>query len=298
MVTERIGIIGTGRMGTAFAKRLIEIGNSVTVWNRTPSSTSGAVEAGAKAVEGIGDLVAKSDVLISSLTNFQALTEVHKSPGGLLAQNITGKLVIEMSTLLPEQQQELAAGVYASNAHYLECPVGGTVGPALKGALLGMAGGEKTAFSLAKPILHGLCKRVEHMGPVGAGSAMKLAVNLPLALYWAVLAEAMGVLSDQDISPRLALSVMSDSSAGPAVLKNRMEVIAATLDDKDQTGTFDINGLKKDLQLALDLSGRKNSNMQLSSIASNIYDNALRSGLGSYDGSSLTRYLLRSDSKI
>lgn len=292
MEPQRIGVIGTGRMGTAIATRLVELGHAVSVWNRTAAGMNRAVAAGATGVESLGELVRGATVLISSLTDKAALDGLVDQEAGLLASGIEGKLWIEMSTLLPDQQQALAARAEAVGCHYLECPVGGTVGPALKGALLGMAGGSAAAWERGRPILEGLCKRVEHLGPVGSGSAMKLAVNLPLALYWASLGEALSLLKGSGIAPGVAASIMSDSSAGPAVLKNRLDVVVKTLGGEDQPGTFDINGLRKDLLLALEWGGRGGATMTLAEAALDLYDAAVAQDLGGFDGSSLTRNML------
>ena len=292
MAALKIGIIGTGRMGTAFAARLAELGYPVTVWNRSSERTAAAVAAGADHAEDLAALVAATDVLISSLTDQAALAGVLHGEGGLIAAGIDGKLWVEMSTILPDQQAALAAAAEAAGCAYLECPVGGTVGPALKGSLLGMAGGSVEAWERARQVLDGLCKRVEHLGPVGTGSAMKLAVNLPLALYWAGMGEALTLLNGQTVPLGQAASVMSDSSAGPAVLKNRLEVVMKTLDGEDQPGTFDINGLRKDLGLALEWAGQSGAGMVLSTAARDLYDTAIAKGLGEFDGSSLTRFML------
>lgn len=290
MTGEKIGIIGTGRMGTAFATRLAGLGHEVRVWNRTPERTAKAVEAGATRADSLADLVASSDILVSSLTDKAAIDAAIGD--GLLGQGIGGKLWIEMSTLLPDEQQALEAAARDAGCDYLECPVGGTVGPALKGALLGMAGGTEAAWERGRPVLGGLCKRVEHLGPVGAGSAMKLAVNLPLALYWAGMGEALSLLEGSGVPLGRAADIMSDSSGGPAVLKNRLEVVTATLEGRDQPGTFDVNGLRKDLRLALDWAARGGTPMPLSNAALALYDEAVAAGLGGYDGSSLTRHMV------
>nr|WP_280842541.1 NAD-binding protein [Sagittula salina] len=133
---------------------------------------------------------------------------------------------------------------------------------------------------------------MDHLGPVGAGSAMKLAVNLPLALYWAAMGEALTLLADSGVDPGVAADVMSDSSAGPAVLKNRLQVVKDTLAGADQPGTFDLNGLRKDLGLALEWAGRDGTALPLSEAARARYDAAIRSGLGGMDGASLTRFIL------
>jgi 3-hydroxyisobutyrate dehydrogenase len=121
---------------------------------------------------------------------------------------------------------------------------------------------------------------------------MKLAVNLPLALYWQTLAEALAMLDGSGISPDVAISLIADSSAGPAVLKNRAQVVTDTLDGTDQPGTFDIAGLAKDLDLALQQGALSGHAMPFSEVARKSYARALDAGLGHFDGASLTRYLL------
>ena len=282
-----IAIVGTGRMGTAFAKRLIETGHAVTVWNRTAAHTVAAAEAGAKVAPDLSAVSAR-DVILLSLTDAEAVRTV---AGDLIATGIAGRLIIDMSTLLPDETRAIAARVTGAGAAFVDCPVGGTVAPALRGQLLGMAGGTEAAVARARPILDHLCKRVEHLGPAGAGALMKLAVNLPLAIYWKTLAEALTLLEGGGIPAEIAISVIADSSAGPAVLKNRARVAIDTLNGADQPGTFDIAGLCKDLELALrqaEISGRS---MPLSEATRESYREALAAGLGRFDGASLTRHL-------
>lgn len=284
-MTEGIGIAGSGRMGTAFARRLIQKGHSVTIWNRTLERLADAISAGAKQASDLKDLSA-CDTIILSLTNFEAVDVVIN---GLADAGINGKLIIEMSTLLPAEQEKIAQTATSAGAGFVECPVGGTVGPALKGQLLGMAGGSKADFDRAAPLLETLCRRVEYLGPAGSGARMKLAINLPLAIYWETLGEAMTLLRNSDISVETALSLMADSSGGPNVLKNRLQVVIDTLNGNDQIGTFDIAGLSKDLKLALQLARREGASLPLANVAEQVYDAALSKGLGQFDGSTLSR---------
>jgi len=284
-----IGIAGTGRMGTAFAKRLIETGHTVCVWNRTAARAEDAAKAGAEVAADFSALAA-SDVILISLTDAKAVEAV---ADGLVAAGVSGKLVVDLSTLLPDATEAIAAKITAAGAEFVDCPVGGTVAPALKGQLLGMAGGTDAAFARARPVLDQLCRRVEHLGPAGSGSRMKLAVNLPLALYWQTLAESLQMLKGSGIANDMAISLIADSSAGPTVLKNRAQVVVDTLAGTDQPGTFDIAGLSKDLNLALDWATAEGSSLLLSETAKESYKRALDEGLGRFDGASLTRLLLR-----
>ncbi|WP_417248632.1 NAD(P)-dependent oxidoreductase [Celeribacter sp.] len=282
---NEIGIAGAGRMGTALAKRLLELGHSVTIWNRTVAGTTAAVEAGATVAADL-DALARCEIILISLTDADAVSSV---VGKLAASGIGGRLVIDMSTHLPSETQAIAEVITSSGGEFIECPVGGTVGPALKGQLLGMAGGTSSAFARAQPILERLCKRVEHLGPVGNGARMKLAVNLPLAIYWQTLGEALSLLGDAGVSPETAISLIADSSAGPTVLKNRAQVIIDTLNGTDQPGTFDIAGLNKDLRLALTLAKSESRELPLARAVEPIYKDVLNAGLGGFDGASLTK---------
>lgn len=283
-----IGIAGTGRMGTAFARRLIETGHEVTVWNRTPERTTHAADVGAGIAADLAALTS-CDVILISLTNADAVDAV---ADGLVAAGIDGRLVVDMSTVLPDESRAVAARIMAAGGDFVDCPVGGTVAPALKGQLLGMAGGSDAAFAQAKPILEQLCRRVEHLGPAGSGAQMKLAINLPLAIYWQTLAEAMTLLEGTGIPAEKAVSLIADSSAGPTVLKNRAQVVVDTLAGTDQPGTFDIAGLAKDLDLALRFAAAGGNRLPLSEAARASYDRALAEGLGRFDGATLTRMLL------
>lgn len=284
-----IGIAGTGRMGTAFAKRLIETGHAVTVWNRSPARTAGAAAAGAATAPDLGALAACDAVLIS-LTDAAAVGAVADA---LCGAGVAGKLVIDLSTLLPAEAGDIAARLAAHGADFVHCPVGGTVAPALKGQLLGMAGGTEAAVARARPVLDQLCRRVEHVGTPAAAAAMKLAVNLPLALYWATLGEALLMLEGSGIPPETAISLIADSSAGPTVLKNRAQVVVDTLNGADQPGTFDVAGLAKDLALSLRQAAATGRTLPLAQAARGGYEAAIAAGLGHFDGASLTRHLLK-----
>lgn len=148
-----IGIAGVGRMGAAIAARLLEVGHQVTVWNRTCAKVAPLAAAGAEVVDTPRDLLARVGAAITILSDPAALTAVYEGPDGLLHADVSGKLFIEMSTVAPEVQAALADKVRARGGRYLECPVGGTVGPAREGKLLGVAGGAAADFALAKPLL-------------------------------------------------------------------------------------------------------------------------------------------------
>jgi 3-hydroxyisobutyrate dehydrogenase len=287
----RIGVAGVGRMGGAIAARLIEVGHEVTVWNRTPDKVKPLADAGARVAGTPAELASGVEAVVTILTNPDALAAVYEGPDGLLAGEAKGKLFIEMSTVQPQHQVALAEKVRATGGMFVECPVGGTVGPARHGRLLGVAGAEKADFEKARPILDQLCRRVELVGPVGAGASLKLALNLPLLLYYQALAEAYVLCRHLKLDNAWLMEFLSETSGGPNVLKTRGPGIAAALDGKD-TGalTFDVDLVRKDLATMLTEAKARGATLPLVEKALAIYDEAAQEGWGKRDAAWLPAY--------
>jgi len=245
----KIGIAGTGRMGTAIALRLLELDHEITVWNRTPEKTAFAAAAGAAVAATPAALASASDRIITILTNAAAMEAVYTEKDGLLSGNVRGKLLIEMSTVRGDDHRALAPKVAAKEAVLIECPVSGTVRPAREGKLVGFAGGTPEAFTDAQPLLDQLCRRVELIGPMGAGAKMKLAANLLLIVFWQALAEACSLMQSVPIGPERLIDLLADSNIGAGILKARGAQVAAALEGR-HTGaaSFDIDFMRKDLR--------------------------------------------------
>jgi 3-hydroxyisobutyrate dehydrogenase len=244
----KIGIAGTGRMGTAIALRLLDKGHEVTVWNRTRDKTEAAAGAGAMVAPTPVALVSGCDEIISSVTNAAAVRALYTGTDGLLSGNAAGKLFIEMSTVRGDDHRALVRGVTACNAVLIECPVSGTVKPAREGTLFGFAGGTPEAFTRALPVLEQLCRRVELIGPIGAGARMKLAVNLLLTVFWQALAESCSLMKGVPIEPGKLVDIIADSNIGAGMLKVRGGLVAAALaGEAAGAASFDVDFMRKDL---------------------------------------------------
>ena len=287
----RIGIAGLGRMGTAIAERLMEVGHELTVWNRSPDKTKPLAEAGATAVATPADLAGRVEAIIPILTDAKALDAVYRGRSGLLSEDLKGELVIEMSTVQPETEVALAKDVRARGAAFVECPVGGTTGPARQGKLIGLVGGEAADVEHARPILEQLCRRIEHVGPVGAGASMKLAINLPLLVFYQALGEAYALCRHLNLDRAAMMDLFADTSGGPNILKVRGPVIAAALlDDASAPPTFDVDSIRKDLRTMLAEGQARGFDLPLVRQALAVYDQASEAGWGKRDGSSLPAF--------
>jgi 3-hydroxyisobutyrate dehydrogenase len=244
----QIGIAGLGRMGAAMAARLMETGHTLAVWNRTPAKARPLTDAGATVADTPEELAEHSDVIITMLMDEDAIDHVYNGEQGLLAGDVTDKLFIEMSTVRPEVQIALAKVVRASGARFVECPVGGTTGPARQGKLFGFMGAEPSDAALAKPILDQLCRRLEHVGPVGNGALAKFTINMPLMIYYQALGEALAMARPLALDPERMMDILADTSGGPNVLKVRGPAIARMLKGEEGPVTFPLEGCIKDLQ--------------------------------------------------
>ena len=248
----QIGIAGIGKMGAAIAQRLMEVGHQVTVWNRSAEKVGPVQRAGAEVAESPKALAARAEAIITILTDAAAINAVYGGTAGLLSGGVTGKLFIEMSTVEPQAEVSLAGKVRTKGAAMVECPVGGSVGPARQGKLIGLMGAEPVDAARAKPILEQLCRRLEHCGPIGAGAVMKLTINMPLMIYWQALGEALALCRPLGLDPARIMDLLSDTSGGPNVLKVRGPAVAEML--KGEGGgqvTFDIDSAVKDLRTML-----------------------------------------------
>jgi 3-hydroxyisobutyrate dehydrogenase len=285
-----IGFCGTGRMGMAMVLRLLDQGHRLTVWNRTAAKAEPLLQRGARWARSPAEIARGHDITLSILTDATGVESVYLGPDGLLAGAVQGKLFIEMSTVPPETIRNLAARVRAAGAALVECPVGGTVGPAREGKLLGLAGGDAADFARAKPILEQLCRRVEHLGANGNGAAMKLAINLPLAVYWEALREAMSLIAGTGIDPAKALEIMGESSGGANALKSRAGKIATALAGGSPDVGFDIDGIRKDLRIMAAVAKAAGRALPVAATALESYDAAAGEGWGGRDGSSLVAW--------
>jgi 3-hydroxyisobutyrate dehydrogenase len=290
----KIAILGTGRMGSAMAGRLLDQGHTLTVWNRTAGKSQELLTRGAHWADTPAQAISDSEVVLSVLTDANAIEQAYTGPSGVLSGAVTGKLFIDMSTVRPVTQKELGAKLKQAKAQFVECPVGGTVGPARDGKLLGLAGGSDEDFARAKPLLEQLCRRVEHVGAVGAGASVKLAINLPLLVYWQALGEALALAAPAGLSPEKLLDILSDTSGTPAILKMRAPAIVSALHGEDLgLAHFNIDSIRKDLRTMVEEASELGYNLPTVQSALGAFDQASSSGLGQSDGTQLAAWWLK-----
>lgn len=284
----KIGVCGTGRMGSSIARRLMSVGHDVAVWNRNPAKMVPLTEAGARAFASPAELVENCEAVIVMLLNDTASDAVYRGPNGILNAALEGRLVIDMSTVRPDTMRAVGISISQQGAAFVECPVGGSVGPAKEGKLFALVGGEQADIARARPVLEQLCRRIEHVGPLGSGATMKLAINLPLLVYWQALGEALAICKPLNLSPDRLIDILSDTAGTPTAMKGRGAVIAKVLGGEPPgEAAFSLSAAKKDLATAVQFARSIQAELPVAASALACFEEAEAEGLGDTDATTV-----------
>jgi len=208
----KIGLVGLGRMGRAIQARLTALAVDVIGWDRDVVAMNAAAENGmttAPHPRAVAD--AADGTVISIITEDNGVRAIFRGKDGFLSGDVRGTQFIEMSTLQPMTGRELAPLVEAAGAALLDSPVLGTIPSARDGRLLAMVGGKAEDLERAQPVLEQLTRKVVHMGPNGAGYAMKLAVNLGLAAFIQATGESLALGQREGLSVWQMLDVLGEA---------------------------------------------------------------------------------------
>lgn len=249
---ERIGFVGLGRMGQAMSGRLLDAGFPLSVYNRTRAKANDLLARGAIWADSPAALTEQSDIIFTMLTDDHAVEQIFLGEQGLLSSAATGKLFVEMSTIRTQTIYAVHSRVEACGARLLDAPVSGTLEPARQGQLLVMVGGDASDLERARPALDTFSRRIAHMGPVGAGTTMKIVLNLPMAIFWAGLAEAMTIGRQYGLTNEQMLDIYLDSPVALPALRAKAPLL---LGAPHEVG-FDVTGVRKDL-LAMIATGQE-----------------------------------------
>jgi 3-hydroxyisobutyrate dehydrogenase len=293
----KIGVCGTGRMGSSIAQRLMSVGHEVGVWNRDANKTKPLTEVGAKPFSSPAELADGCDVVVVMLLNDAATEAVYRGANGIFKAKLEGKLVIDMSTVRPDTMASIGASAVQAGAAFVECPVGGSTAPAREGKLLGLAGGSNSDVARAMPILEQLCRRIEHIGePLGSGATMKLAVNLPLLVYWQALGEALTICKPLNLAAERLIDILTDTSGAPTAMKGRGPSIAKVLSGQPAGETaFALSAAKKDLATAVQFGQSIHAALPVTASALACFEEAEAAGLGEADATAVSvRWVKRS----
>lgn len=266
-MATNVGLIGLGLMGRPMGLNLLKAGFSLTVWNRTRERAREFVELGATTAASPRDVAAKSEVLITMVSDPPALEEVLWGPKGAIEGLQKSSVLIDSSTVSPALARRAAAGCAEHEAEFLDAPVTGGTWGAEKGELVFMVGGRKEVLEKVQPVLGALGKKFFHLGGYGAGQTIKLAMNMILALQVDALAEALALVSGAGLDGERLVEVLQASMARAAVL----DVKAPMILQQNYAPSFPLRLMHKDLGLALDLANQLGVSLPATAAAREVY---------------------------
>lgn len=285
-MTETVAVLGTGRMGGAMVGTLRRSGFDVVAWNRDRAKADEVARTtGAGIAETPSEAAATSDVAITSLADDAAVEAVYADAlGGFHADQV----ILEMSTIAPETVRTIAPSVLARGAAMLDAPVSGSVPVVQRGELTIMVGGEPDVLERARPVLEALSSTIIHVGELGTGATMKLAVNALVHGLAVALSESLVLAERAGVERTTAYEVFaSGAAAAPFVLYKR-----AAFERPDETPVaFSLDLVAKDLDLILALAERVGAPMPQADTNRGEVRAALESGLADRDMSALADYL-------
>jgi 3-hydroxyisobutyrate dehydrogenase-like beta-hydroxyacid dehydrogenase len=244
-----LGFVGLGVMGSQMVSRLLSKGHTVTGYNRTRSKAQWLIDKGMKWADSPRAVAATADVTFAMVTNSAAIASVTEGPDGILAGLSAGKIFVDISTVNPSVSRALAAKVREKGADMVDSPVSGSVITLQEGKLSVMVGGRGETFERVKPLLLDIGPKVTHVGDNGLALAMKIAVNLSLAVQMMAFSEGVLLAEKSGISRETAVDVLTHSAVASPMIQYRGPFVL----QQPEEAWFDVNMMQKDMLLALEL---------------------------------------------
>ena len=283
----RIGLVGLGRMGAAISQRLRQNDFDVIGWDQNTTACDALAKGGLKIAGCPRDVAAESSIVLSIITEDHGIRRVFNGPQGFLAADVAGKLFVEMSTLQPMTGRDLAPQVEANGARLIESPVLGTIPQVRDGKLFALVGGTAEDLERARPVLEKLTRRIMHMGPNGAGYAMKLSVNLGLGAYIQAISESLALGMGQGLTLDQMLEVLQEAPYASRWMTSKIGVLKGETPEM----TLDIRTLRKDIMSAVATGAITGIPMPLSAGTLASLSAAVANGKGDGDLGELPKFL-------
>jgi 3-hydroxyisobutyrate dehydrogenase-like beta-hydroxyacid dehydrogenase len=250
----KLGFIGLGVMGGQMVSRLLDKGYTILGYNRTPTKAQWLIDKGMLWSNSPRAVAEGSDITFVMVTNSAAVQAITEGPDGVVAGLGPGKVLIDMSTISPAASRDLAVRVRATGADLVDAPVSGSVITLQQGKLSVMVGGAAETFQRVKPLLHDIGPKVTHVGGNGVALAMKIAVNLSLAVQMMAFSEGVLLAEKSGIEREVAVDVLTHSAVASPMIQYRGPFVL----HQPEQAWFDVNMMQKDMLLAMELGRQLN----------------------------------------
>jgi len=284
----KIGFLGLGEMGTPMATRLLRADHDLTVWNRSAERTVPLAKEGAAVASSPAETAAGADFVITMLATPQALEQVLFGPTGLAPALSPGQILIDMSTVGPDEVRSAAARL-PQGVSLVDAPVRGSVPQATSGQLEVFAGASDENYERVRPILE-LLGKVRHTGGPGSGAAMKLVANLVLGATIVTLGEALALGESLQLERGLLFDVLTDSQIGPLVRAKR-----GNIESGDFAPSFKLRHAAKDLRLVTEAAAARRRELKQARVNRAWLDEAAEHGAADLDFSSVVETIRKEE---
>ena len=288
----RVAVVGVGRMGANIARRLKDVGYTVTaVYDSRPQAAQElAKELGAEPATTLKRVVELSDVIITVVTDDNAMRAIFATSGDSLLNGAAGRLFINCATITPQVHVEIEKLAEQHGAQSLEACMASSIPQAREGTLYLMVGGREQAFERAKPMLQKMSASLKYIGGSGKAAQVKALVNMVMNINTCGLAEGLGLADALGLDVPMVREVFSQTGAASRVL----ETDGLDMQNREHDVYFSAAHAAKDSHIATDLARDVGLQLPLADAAAQQFDRMIEAGIGELDKSGVAELTFRS----
>jgi len=282
---EKVAFLGLGTMGAAMAANLARAGFSVTAWNRTPDRAPELADLGVDMARSPAEAVADTPIVVICVSDTPDVESVLFGEDGVASAARADTLIIDCSTIAPSGSWDFAARLREQGLRMVDAPVSGGSEGAKNATLTIFVGGDEGDVEHARPVLNALGRTITHVGPIGAGQAVKAVNQVILAGAYLGVAEGIVLAIKAGLDVEQVVGALSGGAAQSWVLTNR----SGRMIDNDYPLGFKVALHRKDLAIALDLAAQLGATLPVSALAAQLENGLITGGHGDDDMSALAR---------
>jgi 3-hydroxyisobutyrate dehydrogenase len=276
-----VGFVGLGNMGNPMALNVLKSGFALTVFDLNPSVIHNVVEAGAKAASSAAEVMASSDVLLTSLPGSPEVEAFYLGEGGAIELAKAGAALVDLSSVLPSTPRKLEARARARGLQFLEAPVSGGVTGARAATLAIMVGGDAAVLERVRPVLRSIGPNIYHVGPAGSGNTLKAINNMMSTVNACTMMEGFAV----GLKAGLDLKTMAEVVKASSGNSNAIARVERALIPRNFEPGFKVALMNKDLETFHAIAKELHVPVSFSNMAQHYQQSALAAGLGEKDTS-------------
>lgn len=283
----RVGIIGIGMLGNAVGIHLLDSGFELTAYNRTKGKTVDLAKKGAKVVDSPKEVARSSDIVFTIVKNADAVKDVSFGKDGIVEGRHDGLVISDMSTINAVESKIIAKKFSEYGITMLDTPVMGGPNVAIDGKLVLMASGDKTAFEKYRKVFDTIANQIFFLGESGTAHAVKLAMNIQIALLALAISEGITLARGANVDPEIFLKILNSTYFKTGMSENK----AYKMIKDSFEPTFTLSNLKKDLDTINEAAKAFGVTLPITAKANEIFQQAVNSGFGDLDYTGILAYI-------